>query len=276
VIPAWEFGAILAGGVAIGVLGAMLGIGGGALMVPYLTIAFGVPIHIAIAASIVAVIATSSAASAVYLGNRITNLRLGITLEIATTVGGMLGGLTAISLGRQILTLVFAASLFGTAWAMARRREEARALPREGAEGELGGHFYDPSLGEQVRYRVHRLPLGMGMSLLAGFLSGLLGIGGGVIKVPTMVLGMRVPVKAATATSDFMIGVTAVASAYIYYARGFVDAPITAAVAIGVFLGSLAGARWAPYVRSVVLTRVLALVLMGVGTLMVLRVLGFY
>ncbi len=275
-IPGWEFAAILAGGLVIGVLGAMLGIGGGTLMVPYLTMAFGLPIINAIAASIVAVIATSSAAAAVYLGNRITNLRLGITLETATTVGGMLGGLTAISLGRELLTIIFAASLFVTAGAMARRQEEQAPVPRERGEGELGGHFYDPSLRRQVRYRVYRLPLGLGLSLVAGFTSGLLGIGGGVVKVPTMVLGMRVPVKAATATSNFMIGVTAVASAYIYYAHGFVNAPITAAVAIGVFLGSLAGARWAPYLRGIVLTRSLALLLAGVGILMLLRALGWY
>lgn len=275
-IPGWEFAAILGAGLVIGVLGAMLGIGGGTLMVPFLIMAFGFPILEAIAASIVAVIATSSAASAVYLGNRITNLRLGITLEVATATGGMLGGLTAISLGQQLLTIVFAASLVATAVALSRQQEEGPQLVREREEGELGGHFYDPSLRQEVRYRVHRLPLGMGFSLLAGFLSGLLGIGGGVIKVPTMVLGMRVPMKAAAATSDFMIGVTAVASAYIYYSRGFVNAPVTAAVAIGVFLGSLAGARWAPYLRSAVLTRGLALVLAGVAVLMVLRVVGLY
>ncbi len=276
-ITGWEAGGILAVGLVVGVLGAMLGIGGGSLMVPFLTLALGVPIHNAIAASLVAVIATSSAAAAVYLGNRITNLRLGITLETATTVGGMVGGLTAIALSRQLLMLIFSVSLLATAIAMARRpEEEARPVTGERGEGELGGSFYDPSLRRRVRYRVHRLPLGLTLSTGAGFLSGLLGIGGGVIKVPTMVLGMEVPMKAATATSNFMIGVTAVASAYIYYSHGYVDPPITSAVALGVFLGSLAGARWAPHLRSVTLARGLALVLAAVALLMVSRAVGVY
>ncbi|MHB0870416.1 MAG: sulfite exporter TauE/SafE family protein, partial [Chloroflexota bacterium] len=196
-MPGWELLAILVAGLGIGVLGAMMGIGGGSLMVPFLTLAMAVPIHDAIAASIVAVIATSSAAAAVYLGNRITNLRLGITLETATTAGGILGGLTAISLGREVLTLVFAISLLAIAAAMGRRVEEAAEsmpIPVARQEGDLGGHYYDPHLRREVHYRVERLPLGLGFSALAGFLSGLLGIGGGVVKVPTMVLGMQVPV----------------------------------------------------------------------------------
>ncbi len=273
-LPGWEFGVILVAGLVIGLLGAMAGIGGGTLMVPFLTMALHLPIHAAIAASIVAVIATSCAAASVYLGNRITNLRLGITLEVATTIGGMLGGLTAISLGREILTVVFAVSLLGTAVAMGRRQEEVRAAPEESGEGELGSHFYDPNLRHEVHYRPRKLPLGMSLSVVAGFLSGLLGIGGGVVKVPAMVLGMGIPVKAATATSNFMIGVTAVSSAYIYYAHGHVDPPITTAVAIGVFFGSIAGARWAPHLHSDLLSRTLAAILAGVAILMVLRVLG--
>ncbi|HEX2922660.1 MAG TPA: sulfite exporter TauE/SafE family protein [Chloroflexota bacterium] len=273
-MPGWEFAAILVAGLAIGLLGAMAGIGGGTLMVPFLTVALHLPIHTAIAASIVAVIATSCAAAAVYLSSRITNVRLGITLETATTFGGIVGGLTAISLGRDILTIVFAVSLLGTAVAMGRRQEVARSMSPETGEGELGGHFYDPSLRREVHYRTHRLPLGLSLSVFAGFLSGLLGIGGGVVKVPAMVLGMGTPVKAATATSNFMIGVTAVASAYIYYAHGYVDAPVTSAVAIGVFFGSVAGARWAPHLHSDVLSRGFAVILAGVAVLMILRALG--
>ncbi len=278
-MPGWELLAILVVGLGIGVLGAMMGIGGGSLMVPFLTLVMAVPIHNAIAASIVAVIATSSAAAAIYLGIRITNLRLGITLETSTTVGGILGGLTAISLGREALTLVFAISLLAIAVAMGRRVEEvaeSMPIPEERQEGDLGGHYYDPNLRREVHYRVERLPLGLGFSALAGYLSGLLGIGGGVVKVPTMVLGMQVPVKAATATSNFMIGVTAVASAYIYYSAGYVDPPVTSAVAIGVFLGSLVGAKWAPHIHSDILSRGFSLVLVVVALLMVLRVLGLY
>lgn len=248
-------------------------------MVPFLTLAMGVPIHNAIAASIVAVIATSSAAAAIYLGNRITNLRLGVTLEVTTTIGGILGGLTAVSLDRTTLTLVFALSLVGVAVAMARQTEvvlEVVSVPEAREEGDLGGCYHDPNLRRDVRYRVRWLPLGLGFSALAGLLSGLLGIGGGIVKVPTMVLGMRVPVKAAVATSNFMIGVTAAASAYIYYSAGLVDPPVTSAVAVGVFLGSLAGARWAPHIHRDILSRGFALMLIVVAALMVLSVLGVY
>lgn len=274
-LPLGEFWVILGLGIAIGVLGAMAGIGGGTLMVPFLTLAMGVPIHPAIAASVVAVIATSCAAAAVYLRSGLSNPRLGITLETATTIGGMTGGLIAVSTGSFALTLVFAAALLVTAIAMWRRPEEA-AAHEESGDGQLGDRYFDPRLGRWVRYRVRRLPIGLGLSVVAGILSGLLGIGGGVVKVPAMTLGMGVPMKAATATSDFMIGVTAVASAFIYYAHGAVDVLITTPVALGVFFGSLVGARWAPRLATATLGKLIALVLAVAAVLMVLRSTGLY
>jgi len=162
-----------------------------------------------------------------------------------------------------------------TAIAMWRRPEEA-AAHEESGDGQLGDRYFDPRLGRWVRYRVRRLPIGLGLSVVAGILSGLLGIGGGVVKVPAMTLGMGVPMKAATATSDFMIGVTAVASAFIYYAHGAVDVLITTPVALGVFFGSLVGARWAPRLATATLGKLIALVLAVAAVLMVLRSTGLY
>ena len=273
----WEFAAIVVAGAAIGVLGALLGIGGGVLMVPLLSVGLGVPIQSAIAASLVGVIATSCAATGVYLGSRLTNPRLGVTLGIATTAGGILGGLTGVSIGRELLTIVFAASLLATAVATWVRRDEGERLAAaDREEGQLGGHFYDPEFGREVRYAVRRLPQGLGLSMLAGVASGLLGIGGGVINVPSMVLMMDVPVKAAVATSNLMLGFTAVASAFIYYSFGYLDVAVATAVAVGLFLGSLAGAWRVPRLRGVTIRRALALLLAFVSLLMFLRAAGLY
>lgn len=265
---------ILVMGFLTGILGAMVGIGGGVLLVPFLTLVFHVPIHTAIGASIVAVIATSSASASTYLESRLTNLRLGMTLETATATGGILGGLTATLLSRQVLSGIFAAALVGTAYSMFKKvrgdqtREEVEDI------GRLGATFYDAHLKREVRYNVKRLPLGLFVSFIAGNISGLLGIGGGVIKVPMMVLGMGVPMRAAAATSNFMIGVTAVASAYIYYTRGFVVPLVAAPTAIGVFLGAMLGSRLAGRVNSNFLAKLLAVVLIFLAVQMALSAAG--
>ncbi len=265
-----------ASGTVTGIIGAMLGVGGGVFIIPVLVIALGIPVRTAIAASIIAVIATSSAAAGIYLGSRLSNIRLGMTLETATTIGGLAGGLTAVSLSQGVLQWLFAGVLVLTAVAIWRRAHERAAVPEAADEGPLGSHYYDPALQREVRYRPVRLPVGWGVSLLAGVASGLFGIGGGVIKVPAMVLGMRVPTKAAMATSDFMIGVTAVASAFVYYAHGDLDVLIAAPVAIGTFVGSLLGASWAPRVRGRVLSRVFAGLLLVLAVQMALRASGLF
>ncbi len=267
--------AILSGSLATGILGAMVGIGGGVLLVPFLILVMHVPIHNAIGASIVAVIATSSAAASAYVRDELTNMRLGMTLELATTTGAILGSITAAILSRQVLSGIFAVFLFITALSMLNRREEQTLVSATTTNpGRLGATYHDPYLKKDVTYAVHRLPLGMFVSFIAGNISGLLGIGGGVIKVPAMTLGMGVPMKAAAATSNFMIGVTAVASAYIYYAHGFVDPGITAPVAIGVFLGALTGTRLAKKVAGGVLAKVLAVVMIVLAIEMGLSVFG--
>ena len=220
-------------GAGAGLLGSLLGIGGGLLITPLLTLLFGIPIEQAIATSLVAIIATSSVAASFYVQEKLSDIRLGMVLELATTLGAVSGALTAGLLSRRWLTLIFTLFLLYAGSTLVRRAMS----PPPGEE--------DPT-----DYQVRRLPLGMGISYLAGNISGLLGVGGGPVKVPMMYLLMGVPLKVATATSNFMIGVTAVASAFIYYMRGDVLVHITAPVVVGVFVGSLAGSRIFPRVPT--------------------------
>jgi len=212
-------------GLFAGVVGALTGIGGGLIITPVLTLVLGVPIHQAIGTSLCCVIATSSGAAASYVEHHLANIRLGMTLELATTVGAVAGALVAAKLPRDVLGVLFAVLLTYAGGMMVRR-----SLHAEKTESD--------SLGN---YAIKHLPLGLFGSGIAGVVSGLLGIGGGPIKVPLMYLVMGIPFKVSTATSNFMIGVTACASAFIYYARGDVRLLISAPTAIGVFVGASLG-----------------------------------
>src|SRR5574337_1298302 len=212
-------------GLFAGAVGSLTGIGGGLIVTPVLTLLFGVPIHQAIGASLCCVIATSSGAAANYVEHHLSNIRLGMTLELATTIGAVGGALVAGVLPRQALAILFAALLTYAGGTMARRSAKTEVAEPDGLQP----------------YTIRRLPLGLLGSAVAGIVSGLLGVGGGPIKVPVMYLVMGIPFKVATATSNFMIGVTAAASAFIYYSRGDVRLLITAPTAIGVFVGANLG-----------------------------------
>ncbi|MBN1948069.1 MAG: sulfite exporter TauE/SafE family protein [Bradymonadales bacterium] len=267
-------------GLLAGWLGAVIGIGGGIVIVPTLVLLFGLDIRVAVASSLVAVVATSTAAGSAYVGEGLANMRLGMSLEIATTLGGVTGGVTAVLLPESVIGVVFAAMMVVTATLMARKREEseraplrpvrtgevAAASPKEGWEqrGGLGGAYYDAHLGTLVTYRAQRLHVGSAVSFFAGILSGLLGVGGGFMKVPAMNLGMGVPIKVAAATSNFMIGVTAVSSLFVYFARGFIHPLVAVPVVLGVTGGAVTGAfmsqRFAPgIVRWILVVTLLAL-----------------
>jgi uncharacterized membrane protein YfcA len=264
------FAQVLAIGLVSGLLGSMIGSGGGVFLIPLLTLLLGLPIKEAIGASIVAVIATSTSSAIAYVGDELTNIRLGMTLEMATTVGAVLGGVTAAFLSKNVLSGLFAAVMVPTIISLWNKKEDSGAVPAGDSSAppsRLDATFYDPKLKREVSYRVKRLPVGLGVSFIAGNISGLLGIGGGAIKVPAMTLGMGVPMKAAAATSNFMIGVTAVASAYIYYARGDINPLIAVPTAIGVTVGAYVGSRIGPRLRSKQLTRMFA----GVMALMALQ-----
>ncbi len=229
-----------------GLLGSLVGVGGGIIVVPALTLLLGVGIQKAIAASIISVIATSSGAAAGYVRERITNLRLGMLLEITTVIGALLGATLATVIAGRWLYLLFGLVLSYTAWSMSRpKRAEAREIAPDAWADRLGlhGSYFDRALGREISYRVARTRLGLAVSGLAGTVSGLLGIGGGVLKVPVMNLAMGLPLKVCTATSNFMIGVTAATSAAVYFVRGEVLPFVAAPVAVGVLLGAKTGAR---------------------------------
>lgn len=269
-------------GLGAGWLGALVGIGGGVVIVPALVLGFGADVKSAVATSLVAVIATSTAAGSVYLGRGLANMRLGMTLEVATTIGGITGGLVAATVPSDVLAGVFATIMAVTAVLMFRRgsAEEEVVAEADGDSsgweepGALAGAYRDPIGGRLVAYRVHRVPLGSAVSLVAGAVSGMLGVGGGFLKVPAMNLGMGVPMKVATATSNFMIGVTAAASVFIYFNRGYIEPLVVVPVVLGVVLGSLAGTRLSGAAPPELLKRVLAVVLIGVAVEMGLRSAG--
>jgi uncharacterized protein len=226
---------LVALGFFAGLLGALTGIGGGVLLSPILALHFGIPIREAIGTSLVAVITTSAASSSVHLQRHTTDIRLGMTLELATSLGAAVMAYLVGYFNRNVLEGLFAAFLLYSAITILAKggkfKPEDESSPA--ANGEVTIPPYEPK----------RYPLGLGASLIAGALSGLLGIGGGPIKVPVMYIFMNVPLMVATATSNFMIGVTAAASAIVYYRRGDILVQYAAPLAVGVFLGSLLGAR---------------------------------
>ncbi len=234
-------------GILAGGLGALLGLGGGFIVVPALTLFFGVNIRLAIGASIVAVIATSSGAAAAYVRDHLANLRLGMFLEIATSTGAVTGAFLASVLVSRVLYVIFAVALGQSAFAVASRKsiEHRAAQPRDALADRLAlhGSYPDAARRRVVDYRVARSKVGFALMYVAGVISGLLGIGSGTLKVPAMDLVMGLPIKVSTATSNFMIGVTAAASAGVYFERGDVDPLISAPVALGVLVGALGGAR---------------------------------
>jgi uncharacterized membrane protein YfcA len=267
-----EILAILAGGAAAGAFGSLLGLGGGILIVPLLTLGFGLDLRVAVGASLVAVIMTSSAAASVYLERHVSNLRLGMTLELFTATGALIGGLVAFLLSDQVLAGLFTILLVYTAISMARGGRR----PDDGAastDDETEDGSFVSSLGGPG-YRVRRLPLGMGASLFAGIISALLGIGGGLVKVPVMHLIMGVPLRVATATSNFMIGVTAAAGAIVYLLRGGIDPYVAGPTAIGVFVGASIGARIAPRIDTGILRILFVIVLLYTAFEMGRRALG--
>ena len=229
-----------------GVLGSLVGVGGGIIVVPALSLLLGVDIRHAIAASIISVIATSSGAASAYVRERITNIRLAMLLEIATAAGALTGAFLAAYISGRWLFILFGVILSYTSWSMLQKKKTASTvLPRDPMADSLRlhGSYHDRALGQDVSYRVARTKLGLAVSYVAGTVSGLLGIGGGVLKVPVMNLAMGIPIKVCTATSNFMIGVTAATSAAVYFMRGDVQPFVAAPVAVGVLLGAKLGSR---------------------------------
>ncbi len=263
---------MLAGGAAAGVFGSLLGLGGGILIVPMLTLGFGRDLREAVGVSLVCVIVTSSAAAGVYLERRVANLRLGMALELFTAIGALVGGLVAFVLSEEVLAGLFAALLVYVAVSMLRPRVARAADGPTDTGGATAAPFGLDLSGPG--YRVRNLGRGAVGSLGAGVVSALLGIGGGLVKVPVMHLGMGVPLRVATATSNLMIGITASASAVIYLLRGEIDPYVAGPTAIGVFLGASAGSRVAHRVDLRLLRVLFVVVLLYTAVQMIRRAMG--
>ena len=242
---------VLATAFMAGMLGSLLGLGGGVIMVPFLTIFLGVPPLLAIGASIVSVIATSSGSASAYVREGIANLRIGMFLEIATTTGAVIGAVLTIALARAGLEGVVYVTfgvvlLLSVIPLLGRLGEELPSFVTPDAISrrlELSGEYYDSALKERVDYQATRSPLGLAIMCAAGLISGLLGIGSGALKVLALDAGMRLPMKVSSTTSNFMIGVTAAASTGIFYLGGYINPFLAAPVMMGVLLGSVPGTR---------------------------------
>jgi hypothetical protein len=258
-----------------GVLGALLGLGGGIIVIPALTLLLKIDIRYAIGASIVSVIATSSGAAAAYVRERMTNLRVAMVLEIATTSGALSGAYLAGRIGGRWLYLIFGVVLGYSALAMLRKLRDSPTPEgrRDRVADRLRLHdsYFDEAAGREIHYRVARTPLGFVLMYIAGVVSGLLGIGSGALKVPAMDLAMGLPIKVSTATSNFMIGVTAAASAGVYFSRGDLDPFVAAPVAAGVLLGAMVGSRLLGKLAGSAIRVVFVLVLLWVSLEMFLK-----
>lgn len=240
-----EFTALVwVGSLVAGLIGSLTGLGGGVILVPFLTLLFKVDIRYAIGASLVSVIATSSGAAAAYVKEGFTNIRIGMFLEIATTLGALLGAFLTATAPSKVIATIFGVVLILSAYlARKPRSQRERQLPPDplATRLRLNGSF--PDLDGSRAYNVQNVPAGFSLMFGAGVLSGLLGIGSGAAKVLAMDRAMKIPFKVSTTTSNFMIGVTAAASAGVYLHRGYIDPGLAMPVMLGVLVGSLVGAR---------------------------------
>jgi uncharacterized membrane protein YfcA len=258
-----------------GLLGSLLGLGGGLIVIPALTLLLHIDIRYAIGASVVCVIATSSGAAAAYVRGRMTNLRVAMLLEIATVSGALTGAFIAGKINPRWLFVLFGLIMGYSSIAMLRKRQEHlvdQVQPDSLATRlHLHGSFFDESLGKEVRYEVAQPTVGLALMYVAGVVSGLLGIGSGALKVPAMDLSMRLPIKVSTATSNFMMGVTAAASAGVYFARGDINPYIAAPVAAGVMIGATGGSRLLGKLQSRAVRIAFVIVVLFVSLQMLLK-----
>jgi uncharacterized membrane protein YfcA len=234
--------AVLAAGAVAGGVGSMLGLGGGVFLVPFLDVALNFPLRVASGVSLMTVVATSSVVAPAASRSGKVNLRLGMTLQIAAAAGSYFGGAYARRIPEHVLEVIFAVVTGGIAAVMLSRLERRNVILDTTAErGSFGGRYYEEESGQDVVYRARRLPAAFGVSLVSGSISGLLGLGGAILQVPALNAWCGIPLRVAAATSAVMIGITAAASAPLYYVRGDIVPPLAAAAVLGTLLGSRAG-----------------------------------
>lgn len=263
---------LLAAALLAGFLGSLTGLGGGVVIVPFLTLVLGINIRYAIGASLVSVIATSSGAASAYVKEGFSNIRIGMFLEIATTLGALAGAFMASVVSPSVIAVIFGLVLIGSALLSFRKQLNSHlALSSKSshlaARLRMDGEY--PSLSGRVGYHVRSVPGGFGLMSVAGMLSGLLGIGSGAFKVLAMDRVMKIPFKVSTATSNFMIGVTAASSAGVYLHRGYIDPGLTMPIMLGVLAGSIMGTKVLAKAHSRHLRLLFAVVILGLGMEMI-------
>lgn len=240
---------LLLGACLAGFVGSLTGLGGGVIVIPLLTLGFGVDMRYAIGAALVTSIASSSGAAAAYIKEGITNVRIGMFLEIATTTGAVIGAIVAMYLDKMYIAIIFGLVLIFSAVRSVRKKEDNTdySLPGDKLSDKLklNGSYTTPD-GEVIKYNVHNVIGGYSLMTLAGILSGLLGIGSGALKVLAMDTAMKIPFKVSTTTSNFMVGVTAAASAVIYLQRGYIDPGLALPIVVGVLIGAFFGSKILP------------------------------
>ena len=260
------------GSLVAGFLGALTGLGGGVVLVPLLTLFFKVDLRYAIGASLVSVIATSSGSAAAYVKEGFSNIRIGMFLEIATTIGALLGAFLTAKVPASALAIIFGVVLLYSAYVSRRTRPRTEAPePPDPLATKLKMNGTFPDTSGIRSYNVYRVPAGFGVMFVAGAISGLLGIGSGALKVVAMDQAMKIPFKVSTTTSNFMIGVTAAASAGVYLSRGYIDPGLAMPVMLGVLIGSLMGTRVLVKTQTKLLRLVFSTVIVLLGLEMVLK-----
>jgi uncharacterized membrane protein YfcA len=265
---------LLVASVLIGIIGSMLGIGGGIFLIPIMTLGLGIDIKIAAATSLVTIIVTSSTSASGYLKDGFVNVGLGMFLEMFTVTGAIIGAILVVYLRPDVIEAIFGIVLVYAAFYMRFSKDVACRPVSQGAavkRSRFTGRFYDQCSNQVLEYDVKSFPKGAGASFIAGNLSGLIGVGGGIVMVPAMNLWMGVPMKAATATSTFILGVTAVASALVYLSNGLMAPVITAVAAIGIFIGAMLGTRMMPKITGGALRAVFSITIIVIAILMFLR-----
>jgi len=270
-------------GLVAGILGSALGVGGGFLMVPILTLALGLPIKVAIASSLVAIVANSCTAAGIYTKARLTNIRLGLLLETVTIPGAIIGGFIAAVIAPSILSAIFGLALIYAAYTMLTPKQlmyednssangsMARNIATDNLSASLANSYYDQNLDKIVTYKVNRTPAGLVAGFFSGILSSLLGIGGGVVNVPVTHLIMGVPIKAAIATSTFIITITTAAGALIYHFHGHIYPFIIAPLVIGIIIGARIGVELTQRAGGILLRRIFGVFLIIIAILMFLK-----
>jgi hypothetical protein len=263
--------AILSFGAFAGLIGTMLGLGGGVFMIIFFILALNIPVHQAVALSLLAVIASSSMGGSVYVREKMTNVKLAMVLETCTVPGAVLGVFLALAMPASYMQFILGAVLFYTSFMMLRGRRAVETPVVTKDRLTVSGEFYDDNRGQTVKYSSVRMKIGLFFSLIAGAISGIIGIGGGVIMVPIMNLVMKIPMKASAATSNFMVGVTAAASAFLYLNRGFVDLYMAVPSVLGIMIGAYIGTRLMVRAESAILRRMLGVVLVFFGFVLLLK-----